>query len=152
MHWAKAADATSRVPTGGKLRSRTYPSQPLPFTGALKAVRESAFTYYGQAGCAAANAAHAGLLCTEVVEPDQERLKVTTTHSYDAFGNRVRSKVGHFDDAPVPGQPAPTGSNRLHTRCDNDTAAHGDRGRFVKARFDCLGRKLSEVVQRDAHG
>ena len=119
---------------------------------ALTAVRTSAFTYHGQAGCLASNAAHAGLLCTEVVEPDQERLKVATTHSYDAFGNRVRSKVEHFDDVPVPGQPAPTGSNRLHTRCDNDTASHGDRGRFVKARFDCLGRKLSEVIQRDAHG
>ena len=119
---------------------------------ALTAVRTSAFTYHGQAGCTASTAAHAGLLCKEVVEPDHERLKVTTTHSYDAFGNRVRSKVEHFDDVPVPGQAAPTGSSRLRTRCDNDTAAYGARGRFVKARFDCLGRKLSEVVARDAHG
>ena len=119
---------------------------------ALKAVRASAFTYHGQAGCPAANAAHAGLLCKEVVEPDHERLKVTTTHSYDAFGNRVRSKAEFFDDVPVPGQAAPAGSSRLRTRCDNDTAAYGARGRFVRTTFDCLGRKLSEAVARDAHG
>ncbi len=119
---------------------------------ALTAVRRSAFTYHGQAGCAASKAAHAGLLCTEVVEPDHERLKVTTTHSYDAFGNRVRSKVEFFDDVPVPGQAAPAGSSRLRTRCDNDTAAYGARGRFVRTTFDCLGRKLSEAVARDAHG
>ena len=119
---------------------------------ALKAVRTSAFTYHGQAGCTASKAAHAGLLCKEVVEPDHERLKVTTTHSYDAFGNRVRSKVEYFDDVPVPGQAAPTGSGRIKTRCDNDTAAYGARGRFARTAFDCLGRKLSEVVQRDRHG
>ena len=119
---------------------------------ALKAVRRSAFAYHGQAGCAASNAAHQGLLCREVVEPDQEKLKVTTTHSYDAFGNRVRSKVDYFDDVPVPGQAAPTGSGRIKTRCDNDVAAYDARGRFVKSRFDCMGRKLSEVAERDAHG
>ena len=119
---------------------------------ALKAVRRSTFAYYGQSACPASNSAHAGLLCKEVAEPDRERLKVTTTHAYDAFGNRVRSKVEHFDDLPVPGQPAPTGDARTKTRCDNDTAAYGARGRFVKARFDCGGRKLSEVAARDAHG
>ncbi|MYH16050.1 MAG: hypothetical protein F4149_12855, partial [Gammaproteobacteria bacterium] len=119
---------------------------------ALKAVRRSAFAYHGQAGCAGGNAAHAGLLCMEVVEPGHERLKVTTTHGYDAFGNRVRSKVEHFDDVPVPGQAAPTGTARTKTRCDNDTVAYGSQGRFVKARFDCNGRKLSEVAARDAHG
>ena len=119
---------------------------------ALKAVRKSAFAYHGQAGCAGGNAAHAGLLCREVVEPDHERLKVTTTHSYDAFGNRVRSKVDYFDDVPVPGQAAHTGTARTKTRCDNDTVAYGAQGRFVKSRFDCMGRKLSEVAERDAHG
>ena len=119
---------------------------------ALKAVRKSTFAYHGQAGCAASNAAHQGLLCREVVEPDHERLKVTTTHSYDPFGNRVRSKVDYFDDVPVPGQAAPTGSARTKTRCDNDTVAYGGRGRFVKARFDCDGRRVSEVTARDAHG
>ena len=119
---------------------------------ALKAVRKSAFAYHGQSACPTANAAHAGLLCREVVEPDRERLKVTTTHGYDAFGNRVRSRVEHFDDVPVPGQAAPTGSGRIQTRCDADTAAFDARGRFVKARFDCLGRRLTEVAARDAHG
>ena len=119
---------------------------------ALKAERKSAVAYHGQAGCTGGNAAHAGLLCMEVVEPDRERLKVTTTHGYDAFGNRVRSKVEYFDDVPVPGQAAPTGSARIRTRCDNDTVAYGSQGRFVKARFDCSGRKLSEVTARDAHG
>ena len=89
-----------------------------PADQAAKAVRRSAFAYYGQSACPASNSAHAGLLCREVVEPDRERLKVTTTHSYDAFGNRVRSKVDHFDDVPVPGRAAPTGTNRIRTRCD----------------------------------
>ena len=119
---------------------------------ALKAVRKSTFAYYGQSACPASNSAHAGLLCKEVAEPDHERLKVTATHAYDAFGNRVRSKVAYFDDLPVPGQAAPTGDARIKTRCDHDTAAYGARGRFVKARFDCEGRKLSEVEARDAHG
>ena len=121
-------------------------------SAAEKAVRKSAFAYHGQAACPTANGTHAGLLCREVVEPDQEELRTTTTHSYDKFGNRVRSRVDYFDDTPVPGQPAPTGIGRIKTRCDVDIVRYDDRGRFEKTVFDCLGRKLSEVAARDRQG
>lgn len=54
------------------------PSNPASYT------RTSAFTYYG-----VADGAKAGLLKTEVVEPDNAQSCVTTTHEYDAKGNKV---------------------------------------------------------------
>ena len=121
-------------------------------TTAKSVVRKSAFNYFGQAACPVRSAAHAGLLCQEIVEPDRETLKVTTTHTYDAFGNRIRAKVDYFDDTPVPGGASVTGNARIKTRCNVDTAAYDPRGRFVKTRSDCLGRRVSEVTSRNAYG
>ena len=117
-----------------------------------ESTRVSAFSYYGQTGCPYTSAAHAGLLCQETVEPDRPAFKVTTTHRYDAFGNRRRAKVEYFDDTPTPGGDPVAGADRIQTRCDKDTAAYDGRGRFVTWTADCLGRRVSEVMGRDAHG
>ena len=118
--------------------------------------RRSDFNYYGQTpgACPVTSAAHAGMLCQEIVEPTHERLKVTTTHRYDAFGNRTRSKVDYFDDTPAPGGAAVTGTARIKTRCGAAAAAtaYDARGRFVQTTADCLGRRLTEVTGRNAHG
>ena len=117
-----------------------------------ESTRVSAFSYYGQTGCPYTGAAHAGLLCQETVEPDRPAFKVTTTHRYDAFGNRRRAKIEYFDDTPTPGGDPVAGADRIQTRCDKDTAAYDGRGRFVTWTADCLGRRVSEVMGRDAHG
>ena len=114
--------------------------------------RVSAFNYYGQAGCPVTSTAHAGLLCQEIVEPDTAAFTVTTTHTYDTHGNRVKSKVAYFDDTPTPGGTAVTGADRIKTRCDAVTATYDTHGRFVESTADCLGRRTSEVTGRDAYG
>ena len=104
------------------------------------ATRRSDFSYYGQAACPVTSAAHAGLLCEEIVEPARPADKVVTTHYYDAFGNRNKSRVV-----------AGSGTDGI-TRCDRVTATYDSRGRFVETTADCLGRRLTEVTGRNAHG
>ncbi len=92
-------------------------------------VRESSFEYY-------TSGAHFGLLKKEVIEPNQSAFKLETTHSYDAFGNRVRSKsVGGSE-----------------TRCDVDVAVYDSTGRYVEQTRDCLGRTTSVVTARNEFG
>ena len=107
---------------------------------AERATRQSGFSYYGQAACPIASAAHAGMLCEEIVEPERPADRVTTTHFYDAHGNRNKSRLQ-----------AGSGASAT-TRCDTVTATYDTLGRFVETTADCLGRKTSEVKQRDAHG
>lgn len=59
-------------------------AQGTPVADPYSQTRTSAFTYYG-----AADGVKNGLLKTETVEPDAANLCVQTTHSYDAYGNKV---------------------------------------------------------------
>ena len=56
--------------------------------------RTSSFTYYG-----ASDGAKNGLLKTETVEPDSAQLCVTTTHDYDAYGNKVSVSTSNCANA-----------------------------------------------------
>ena len=102
--------------------------------------RRSDFNYYGQADCPVSGTKFAGMLCQEILEPEHSALKVVTTHSYDTWGNRVKSKVE-----------AGTGSAKL-TRCDAETATYDAHGRWVETTRDCLGRKQTQVMARSEHG
>ena len=102
--------------------------------------RRSDFNYYGQAGCPVTGAKFAGMLCQEIVEPEQSALKTVTTHSYDTWGNRIKSK-----------SEAGSGSAKL-ARCDAETASYDAHGRWIETTRDCLGRKLTHVASRDGHG
>ena len=79
---------------------------------------------------------HRGLLKDEIVEPGNPLFTTTTTHGYDAFGNKVRSSK--------------TGGGV--TRCDVNTSAYDSTGRYPVKTFDCLGRKTGEVVARNEFG
>ncbi|MYH15152.1 MAG: hypothetical protein F4149_08235, partial [Gammaproteobacteria bacterium] len=101
--------------------------------------RTSGFTHYGKTGCPVTSSAHAGMLCTETVEPTGGALKSVTTHRYDAFGNLVRSAVRARGDGGAD-----------ETRCDFDVREHDKLGRLLTVERDCLGRKVREVSARDA--
>ena len=108
-----------------------------------ESTRRSDFSYYGQQACPVSGVAvakHAGLLCQEIVEPFKPAFRIATTHRYDTWGNRVRSKV----EAGVK-------PNAL-VRCDVDTAAYDATGRYADETFDCLGRRTSKVMKRNAYG
>lgn len=96
----------------------------------LSSTRTSSFTYYTTGYLK-------GLLATETIEPNNVDLTLTTTHSYDSFGNKVRA--------------ATTDANS-NTRCDVDTAVYDSLGRYVDTNYDCLGRKVSDVVSRNEYG
>ncbi|MEM7763886.1 MAG: FG-GAP-like repeat-containing protein [Pseudomonadota bacterium] len=87
--------------------------------------RKTAFDYYPS-----------GLLREEVSDPDDSSIRVTTVHSYDSFGNVVRSTASTIDG----------------TRCDNDVSLYDSTGRYVDKAFDCLGRLTSEVKGRNHFG
>ncbi|MDX2349628.1 MAG: RHS repeat-associated core domain-containing protein [Porticoccus sp.] len=96
----------------------------------LTSTRNSSFSYY-------TSGILKGLLATETIEPSNAQLTLTTTHSYDNFGNKVRA--------------ATTDANS-NTRCDVNTAIYDASGRYVDTNYDCLGRKVSEVVSRNEYG
>lgn len=96
----------------------------------LSSTRTSSFSYYTSGYLK-------GLLATETIEPNNALLTLTTTHSYDSFGNKVRA--------------ATTDANS-NTRCDVDTAVYDTLGRYVDTNYDCLGRKVSDVVSRNEYG
>ncbi len=68
--------------------------------GGSTVTREAAYSYYGDDN---QNSAAVGLMKSEVIEPNNDDLKVTITYSYDLRGNKVRADtVGrnhqyHFD-------------------------------------------------------
>jgi len=96
----------------------------------LSSTRTSTFSYHTSGYLK-------GLLATETIEPNNALLTLTTTHSYDSFGNKVRA--------------ATTDANS-NTRCDVDTALYDTLGRYVDTNYDCLGRKVSDVVSRNEYG
>lgn len=99
------------------------------YEGQVWPARVSSFSYY-TAGTTR------GLLETEIIEPTKPEYTLTTTHSYDQFGNRVRSST----------------QGGAETRCNVDTVAYDARGRYVDDTYDCLGRKLTEVTTRNKFG
>ncbi len=97
--------------------------------------RESSFTYYS--GTPNQQGSKYGLLWTETIEPNDVNFTVQTTHSYDSWGNRVRSKV--------------LGGGE--TRCDVDVVDYDAlTGRYADLTRDCLGRTTSVVTQRNEFG
>ena len=99
----------------GRLTRATVTST-LP-TG-LSATRTSAFAYDPASG----------LLTQEIIEPDNASLKLTTTYTLDAFGNRVASSVNGVDIA---------------TRSSSTT--YDAQGRFAIASSNALGHKETRV-------
>ncbi len=95
----------------------------------VTATRVSGFTYF-------TTGALKGLLATETIEPDNSAYTVTTSYSYDQFGNKVRA--------------AQTAGGV--TRCDVNTAQYDALGRYVDTTWDCLGRKTSDVIARNEYG
>ena len=99
------------------------------YEGQAQPPRVSSFSYY-------TGGTTRGLLATETVEPTKPEYTLTTTHSYDRFGNRVRSST----------------QGGAETRCNVDTVAYDVRGRYIDDTYDCLGRKLTEVTTRNKFG
>jgi len=81
---------------------------------------------------------HFGLQRQEIVEPNDPVLELTTTHYYDAHGNRVRS----------------TESDGTTTRCSAPTATsvYDSSGRYIDTTYDCLDQMRSVVESRNAFG
>lgn len=96
----------------------------------ISSTRTSTFSYHSSGYLK-------GLLATETIEPNNTQLTLTTTHSYDSFGNKVRA--------------ATTDANS-NTRCDVDTAQYDALGRYVDTNYDCLGRTVSHVESRNEYG
>jgi RHS repeat-associated protein len=96
----------------------------------LSSTRTSTFSYHTSGYLE-------GLLASETIEPNNALLTLTTTHSYDSFGNKIRA--------------ATTDANS-NTRCDVDTALSDTLGRYVDTNYDCLGRTVSHVESRNEYG
>lgn len=79
--------------------------------------RESLFTYYNN-----------GLLHTSVVSPNDIKYKLTTTNSYDTYGNKLSTST-------TGGTTASGGSVQTRT----SSKAYDSRGRFVKSSTNTLG-------------
>lgn len=77
-----------------------------------------------------------GLLESETIQPENPDLVQTQTYGYDAFGNPIKAKVSTSDGV----------------RCDYYTSQYDSTGRYVDLTFDCLGRKTSRVISRNAFG
>lgn len=93
--------------------------------------RTTAFNYYE-------TGSFLGMLRQEIIEPDHNSLRLTTTHYYDNHGNRNRSTV----------------SDGTTTRCSAalETSAFDTSGRYVDRTYDCLGRLTSVVESRNQYG
>ena len=92
--------------------------------------RESSFQYYS-------SGVNRGMLWKEILEPNTEH-ELITTHSYDAYGNAVKSAVTATDDGS--------------TRCNVTSALYDSSGRYVNRSYDCVGRLTSEVMSRNIFG
>ena len=90
--------------------------------------RTSAFTYLTGGNTK-------GLLHTEVVEPDNASLRVTTTYEYDSFGNKTK--------AITSGQ----GVASRYTRSEYDSY-----GRYLDTSYNSLEQRVSHVVARNSLG
>lgn len=105
--------------------------------GTIDQARTSTFTYY-QSGVMR------GLLKTETVQPQGgDRQKLTTTHSYDSFGNKTQANTSGWDGIQM--------VTRLGQQTEFD-----DQGRYPIATYQTFPEigevKLSEVVSRDKYG
>src|SRR5258706_10600767 len=78
--WVDSAAATATSPglTDWRLSRLQSASVGADAPGTPSLTRLSAFTYYSD-----------GLLATEVIEPNDPKLKLTTTYTYDPYGNRL---------------------------------------------------------------
>ena len=112
----------------GRLSRTSVVSTRTDSQGTNNATRTSAFTYYP-------SGAHKGLLNTEVIEPDNNVYKLTTTYLYDAFGNKLRATTGG------------AGVTARYSRSEYDSL-----GRYVERSFNSLEQKTSEVIARNDFG
>ena len=112
----------------GRLSRTNVVSTRTDSQGTNNATRTSAFTYYP-------SGAHKGLLNTEVIEPDNNVYKLTTTYLYDAFGNKLRATTGG------------AGVTARYSRSEYDSL-----GRYVERSFNSLEQKTSEVIARNDFG
>jgi len=69
-------------------------AQGTPVADRYDQTRSTSFTYYG-----AADGVFNGLLKNETVEPGNAQLCVTTTYSYDSYGNRIRASTANCTGA-----------------------------------------------------
>ena len=111
----------------GRLATTSVVTQRPALGGSI--TRESEFEYY-------TTGALRGMLRKEIVEPNDSSLMLETEHSYDSFGNLVRSAV--------------TGDSE--TRCDVNTSAYDSTGRYVDDTWDCLGNLTTRVMSRNSFG
>lgn len=89
----------------GRLSKTTVNKKLQDQQGLKESTRVSSFTYY-------TSGTEQGLLQTEVTEPDDSEFTLTTTHLYDAFGNRTKST----------------------------SSGGGEASRYVETYFDSIGR------------
>lgn len=100
-------------------------------------VRESTFSYHP--GTRNQKGSYYGLLWTETIEPNApagETWTLVTTHEYDSWGNRHKSKV----------------QGGTETRCNVVAVVYDSTGRYVNEARDCLGRKTTMVTERNDLG
>lgn len=116
-YFANTIDATTwRV---GELNQKTdRRTGPLPDGVASDITRTVAYTYDGK-----------GLVATEVVEPNNAALQVTTSITRDRFGNTVRASVGGIDIA-----------------ARTATTAYDASGRFVTGQTNAKGHVTAPVL------
>jgi len=113
----------------GRLKSTTVVSDRPSFAGTAR--RNASFEYY-------TSGTYRGMLHKEIKEPGHPDFELTTTHHYDAYGNRKKVTVG----------------DGTTTRCSAPaaTAVYESSGRYVDYNYDCLGRLTTHVVSRNAYG
>jgi RHS repeat-associated protein len=107
------------------------------------ATRTAQFTYYhytGSVDCFAGSPALAGMLCEEIIEPDDSdpatpNYQLTKTHIYDDRGNVVRVEQQGGGEA----------TRTVRTEYD-------PHGRYVDRTYNSLGHLVEEVAQRNNLG
>ncbi len=120
----------------GRLSRTVVDTEYTTGAGTVTAKLVTTFGYHG-------GSVKRGLLETETIDPgpgtppgQTAPPSVTTTHDYDAFGNRVKSSVASGGE----------------TRCNVETAVYDSTGRYVDTTRDCLGRTISTVQSRNSYG
>ena len=120
----------------GRLSKTEVDTEYTTGAGTVTARLVTTFGYHG-------GSAKRGLLETETIDPglgtppgQTAPPSITTTHDYDAFGNRVKSSVASGGEI----------------RCDVETAVYDSTGRYVDTTRDCLGRTTSTVQSRNSYG
>lgn len=94
--------------------------------------RTSAFTYYRSHGAGGA----AGLLESEIVEPDEPALRITSTYTYDEFGNKASATQSAEGEEP---------------RSSSWQYENG-RGRYLESESNSYGQVVSKITSRNDLG